>query len=263
MIKRGYVMDIIGVIHLLPLPGSPKGVQLFTLIERAVSDAKALESAGVQKAIVENFGDAPFYKNNVPPHVVSFMTRVIQSIKAECSLELGVNVLRNDALSALAIASATDCSFIRVNVLSGAAWTDQGYIEGQAIETLLYRNRLGYNIAIMADVKVKHATPVGSSDIVQLARELVHRAGADQIILTGPETGRPCSINELQQLGGAFPGDQRPPIYLGSGVTPDNVNQYRELCTGAIVGTFFHRNSQISLPLDEQRICGFLQHLAE
>ena len=163
----------------------------------------------------------------------------------------------------MAIAAATDCSFIRVNVLSGAAWTDQGYIEGQVIETLLYRDRLRCDITIMADVKVKHAIPAGSSDIIQLARELVYRAGADQIILTGHETGRPCSIDELQQLNNAFPSEQRPPIYLGSGVTPDNVNAYRELCTGAIVGTFFHRDSQISLPLDEQRICSFLQHLAK
>ena len=74
-------MDIIGVIHLLPLPASPKGNQLSTVIERAVADARALESAGIRKAIVENFGDAPFYKNNVPPHVVSFMTRIIQAIK--------------------------------------------------------------------------------------------------------------------------------------------------------------------------------------
>ena len=256
-------MDIIGVIHLLALPASPKGVELSTVIERAVADAKSLESAGVRKAIVENFGDAPFYKNNVPPHVVSFMTRIIQAIKAVCSLELGVNVLRNDALSALAVAAATDCSFIRVNVLSGAAWTDQGYIEGQAIETLLYRDRLGCDITIMADVKVKHAIPAGSSDIIQLARELIYRAGADQIILTGHETGLPASIDELQQLNDAFPSEQRPPIYLGSGVTPDNVNDYKELCTGAIVGTFFHRDSQISLPLDEQRICGFLQHLTK
>ena len=256
-------MDIIGVIHLLALPASPKGVALSIVIERAVADAKSLESAGVRKAIVENFGDAPFYKNNVPPHVVSFMTRIIQAIKAECSLELGVNVLRNDALSALAIAAATDCSFIRVNVLSGAAWTDQGYIEGQAIETLLYRDRLGRDITIMADVKGKHAIPAGSSDIIQLARELVYRAGADQIILTGHETGLPASSDELQQLNDAFPSDQRPPIYLGSGVTPDNVNEYKELCTGAIIGTFFHRDSQISLPLDEQRIGGFLQHLTK
>ena len=147
--------------------------------------------------------------------------------------------------------------------MSGAAWTDQGYIEGQAIETLLYRDRLRCNIRIMADVKVKHAIPAGSSDIIQLARELVYRAGADQIILTGHETGLPASIDELQQLNDAFLSEQKPPIYLGSGVTPDNVNQYKELCTGAIVGTFFHRDSQISMPLDEQRICGFLQHLAK
>ena len=117
-------MDIIGVVHLLPLPSTPFGGTIDDVIARAIQDAKALENGGIKKAIVENFGDAPFYKDSVPPHIIAYMTKVIHHIQENCSLDLGVNVLRNDSISALAIAAATGCSFIRVNVLSGAAWTD-------------------------------------------------------------------------------------------------------------------------------------------
>ena len=46
---------VIGVVHLLPLPGSPrwKG-QMSRVLKRAVADARALESGGVDGLIVEN-----------------------------------------------------------------------------------------------------------------------------------------------------------------------------------------------------------------
>ena len=49
---------------------------------------------------------------------------------------LGINVLRNDAESALAIAAVVSASCIRVNVHTGARVTDQGVIEGEAAATL-------------------------------------------------------------------------------------------------------------------------------
>ena len=254
-------MDIIGVLHLLPLPGSPRGTSLDNVLARALHDANILVQGGIRKAIVENFGDAPFYKDQVPPHVIAMMTYLIQNIQQECSLELGVNVLRNDAMSALAIAATTGCSFIRVNVLSGAAWTDQGYIEGKAIDVLLYRERLKKDISIMADIKVKHAIPAGTSDIVQLAKELIYRAGADQIIITGEETGKPCDIEDVQNVYRSFDEHEKPHIYLGSGVTPDNIMQYQQWCSGCIVGTYFHKNAKISEPLDLQRVQYFMERM--
>ncbi|HNH39334.1 MAG TPA: BtpA/SgcQ family protein, partial [Microthrixaceae bacterium] len=45
------------------------------------------------------------------------------------ALPVGINVLRNDARAALAIAAVTGASFIRVNVLSGVAATDYEFCE--------------------------------------------------------------------------------------------------------------------------------------
>ena len=44
-------------------------------------------------------------------------------------------MLRNDAISALAVAVATGCEFIRVNVHYGVMATDEGIVEGEAHET--------------------------------------------------------------------------------------------------------------------------------
>ncbi|HHP7245536.1 MAG TPA: BtpA/SgcQ family protein, partial [Elainellaceae cyanobacterium] len=89
---------IIGVIHLLPLPTSPRwGGDLNAVIARAEQEATALASGGVDGIIVENFFDAPFPKDTVDPAVVSAMSLVVQRLTSLVTLPIGLNVLRNDA----------------------------------------------------------------------------------------------------------------------------------------------------------------------
>ena len=152
---------IIGVVHLLPLPTSPRwGGSLKAVLDRAEQEATALASGGVHGIIVENFFDAPFPKDQVDPAVVSAMTIAVQRLQNLVTLPIGINVLRNDARSAIAIATCTDAQFIRVNVWSGAMVTDQGIIEGRAHELMRYRRELGSDVKIFADVLVKHAQPL-------------------------------------------------------------------------------------------------------
>ena len=131
------------MVHLKPLPGSPSFSGDIDAVERdAMADARNLISGGVDAILIENFGDVPFQKN-VDAVTISAMTRIVRSIKELSDLPLGVNVLRNDAKAALAIATATGAQFIRINVHIGAMITDQGLIEGKAAETLRYREMLG------------------------------------------------------------------------------------------------------------------------
>jgi membrane complex biogenesis BtpA family protein len=127
-----------------------------------------------------------------------------------------VNVLRSDGVAALSIAFASDASFIRVNVFSGVALTDQGLIEGCAREVLALRRALGAKVAILADVHVKHAFHFG--DIADAARDAA-RNGADALIVTGKATGLPPDPADLRAVKGA----SHLPVLVGSGITPENV----------------------------------------
>jgi len=246
--------QIIGVIHLLPLPGSPCESHSFEhVIERALFDAQALQKGGVELVIIENFGDAPFVRGCVDPHVVSMMTVIGMKIR-EMGLEVGVNVLRNDAQAAIAIASAIGASLIRVNVHTGAAWTDQGLIQGDAYQTLLYKKQLGVaaeTIRIAADIMVKHATPAGTRNMLDAAKDTVYRGRADSIIVTGAATGAIIDIQELIDLRTALPDAS---ILIGSGVNADNIVEIMKHADGAIVGTYFHTASDLSKPLDVNRV---------
>src|SRR3970282_839750 len=112
---------LIGMVHLLPLPGSPRwGGSMAEVADRALADARALEAGGLHAPLVENHGDAPFTAGRVDAATAAAMTAVISEIRRNVRLPLGVNVLKNDSQSALAIAAATSACFIRVNSPVGA-----------------------------------------------------------------------------------------------------------------------------------------------
>ncbi|HEV2719525.1 MAG TPA: BtpA/SgcQ family protein, partial [Thermoanaerobaculia bacterium] len=173
---------LFGMVHLRPLPGAPlfEG-SLEAVIEAAVADARAIAAGGADGFLVENFGDKPFFKNRVEAETVAAMTRAIAELARAVTLPFGVNVLRNDAHAALAIAAATGAAFIRVNVHAGVYVADQGLVEGEAAETMRRRAALCPDVLVVADHLVKHATPLVPIDEVQSARDLRLRALADAI----------------------------------------------------------------------------------
>lgn len=248
---------LIGVIHLAPLPGSPRhSLPPDEIIALAIADAKTLKEAGFDAAIIENYGDAPFTPNHVGPASVATMAIVAHAVRAATGLKLGMNALRNDALTALGIAAATGATFIRVNVHTGVYATDQGMIEGRANETLRYRRQLGSRIAILADVGVKHARPLGESDIVRAARDTAYRGLADALIVTGPATGEPADLDRIRTMAAAVP-DRR--VFVGSGVTADTVGQILRIASGVIVGTAIKRDGRTENPVDSARARAFVQ----
>ena len=232
---------VFGMVHLQALPGAPLfGGSLDAVIDAALSDARAIDEGGADGLVIENFGDRPFFSSRVPPETVAAMTRVVGEIARVVRKPFGVNVLRNDPHAALAIAAATGASFIRVNVHTGAMLTDQGIIEGAAAETLRLRNALGADVAIFADLLVKHATPLAAADPAQTAKDLRLRGLADAVIVTGAETGAAADPARLVIVREAIDA----PLIIGSGVTAENVSAYGD-ADGVIVGTSLKRDGRV------------------
>jgi membrane complex biogenesis BtpA family protein len=243
---------LIGVIHLPPLPGSPgyRGAAVDAFIERARQDADAILKAGWHGYVLENFGDAPFYKDRVPPHVVSFLTRIAAELPGAETIR-GINVLRNDPQSALAVAAAAGFDFVRVNVHVGAMVTDQGIIEGRAAETIRERELWAPSVAIAADVAVKHAYPLGDGyDLNEAAKETVYRGMADALIVTGKGTGVPIERSDLTTVRRAVPDR---PLLVGSGVTPESLADILQEADGVIVGTAIKKGGNVLEPVDPDR----------
>ncbi|MDX2097222.1 MAG: BtpA/SgcQ family protein [Leptolyngbyaceae cyanobacterium bins.59] len=248
---------ILGVVHLLPLPTSPRwGGSLQAVVDRAEQEATALAAGGVDGIIVENFFDAPFSKDQVDAAVISAMTLVVQRLMSMVTIPVGINVLRNDAHSALAIATCVQAQFIRVNVLTGVMATDQGMIEGCAYELLRYRRELGSDVKILADVLVKHARPLGSPNLTVAVQDTIERGLADAVILSGWATGSPPTLEDLELASAAAQGT---PVFIGSGATWENIHQLIQAADGVIVSSSLKRHGRIHQPIDPIRVSRFVE----
>lgn len=244
-------MRIIGVVHLPALLGAPRARLAVERIEEyALREVRALR--GVDGVFIENFGDAPYVPGRVGPEVVSAMTRIVAAAARAARVPVGVNVLRNDGISAMAIAHVAGAAFIRVNVLTGVYAAGEGLLTGIAHELLRYRRQIGAErIQIWADVDVKHAAPVGRFDLAQAARDAAYRGGADALIVTGAATGHAPDASSLETVRRAVPDR---PVYVGSGLTDANARELLRRADGAIVGTWLKRGGRTANRVDPARV---------
>lgn len=254
-----------GVVHLAPTPSAARAAAAFeSLLERALADGRALARGGCDALMVENFGDAPFHRGTqddpTTPDVAAALAVVARELRLATGLPIGVNCLRNDAIAALGAASVAGARFVRVNVLSGCMVTDQGLVAGEAARVRDYQALLGADVAILADLLVKHAAPLAPIDLADAARDLAERSGASGLIVTGARTGAavdPARLRAVRIAVGSFP------IWIGSGLSIDNAALLWPLCDGAIVGTSLKRNGRIGESVDEARVAALRAVLRE
>lgn len=248
---------LLGVVHLQPLPGAPlwRG-DLEALIAAALRDARSYERGGAHALVIENFGDIPFTKGCVAPETIAAMAAAGRAIRQAVRLPIGFNVLRNDARAALALCAVCGGAFIRVNVHSGAMLTDQGLIEGNAYETLRYRQRVCPGAQIFADVHVKHAVPLGNWTIEDAARDTVERGLVDALIVSGAGTGLATDLADVERVRRAAPDTK---ILLGSGVSLANVGDFLPLADGFIVGSSLKAGGKVSNPVDARRVAALVR----
>lgn len=245
---------LIGMIHLSPLPGSPRynDSGIGGAMDAALRDAKALQKGGIDGLLIENYGDLPFKPTPADPETVASMTAIGQEIMKQVGLPLGVNVLRNGALAALAIAHVIRARFIRVNVFAESLLTDQGIIEACAHDLMRFRRQLGASdVAVFADVRSKHAAPLGSRPVEESACDAAYRGLANALIVTGLRTGREPSRDQLHRVRVSVPDR---PVLIGSGLTKQNASKLLREADGAIVGTYLKENGIVEKPVDESRV---------
>jgi membrane complex biogenesis BtpA family protein len=241
------------MVHLHPLPGAARFAgNVNEVLRAAVRDAETLVAGGVDAVMIENFGDVPFYPGRVPAHVVAHMTAIAGEIRRRVKVPIGINVLRNDGCSALAVADAVGANFIRVNVLCGGRVTDQRIIQGIAHDLLRERAMLkAEHIKIFADVDVKHSAPLAPRPLEEEIADTIERGLADAIIVSGSGTGKRTDVEKVKQAKAAA---AKTPVYVGSGVTLETIADYLRYADGFIVGTATKKSGRVDQPADIKRV---------
>ncbi len=233
---------VVCVIHLPPLPGSPLCKnEVWEISEFALKSAKAVEEGGADGIIIENYGDKPFLKE-VGVETVASMAAIARDVVREVNVSVGINVLRNDCFSSIAIAKAVKADFIRVNQLYYSSLSPEGWLESRAAELMRYKAFLKCDSAVFADVSVKHAKHFVNAEEYA---ENFERSLADAAIVTGSATGKAVNLRELRFFKNAL----SKPVYAGSGITPEIAEKIKEkrLADGIIVGTYVKEMGEISV----------------
>ena len=252
---------LVGMVHLLPLPGAPRFAgSIDEVVATALDDARALVDAGFPALIVENFGDAPFFASTVPPETVAAMT-VAASAVGSVGVPFGVNVLRNDAFAALGIAAVTGAAMIRVNILTGTMFTDQGPIVGPAAELARRRAALAPDVEIWADVMVKHATPPHGLQPGHAAEDTVARGLADAVIVSGAATGSEPDLETARAIKTGSPAGTR--VVIGSGATARNLDSLLGVADTVIVGSAIKVDGDADKRPDPLRAKAFIEKARE
>jgi membrane complex biogenesis BtpA family protein len=256
------IKPVIGMLHLLPLPGSPRyGGDAASIRDGALRDADALIEGGVHGLMLENFGDVPFYPDRVPASVVAFLSVIAAEVRRKFPVPLGINLLRNDGRSAMAVAAAVGADFIRVNVLTGARVADQGLLQGIAHDLLRDRVMLdAARVRIFADVDVKHSAPLAVRPLVDDVEDTLARGMADALVVSGAGTGKPTDVAKVRAVKAAA---GVAPVFVGSGVTVQTVESLLSAADGLIVGTAFKPGGNASMPVDRQLVADLMHAVAK
>lgn len=249
----------IGVVHSPALPGSPAyaGASAEEICDRAMADAVAYAKGGMHGLILENHGDIPFSKpEDIGQETSAMMAVIADRMRREVGLPIGINILANAAITALAVAKAAQAGFIRVNEWANAYVANEGLIEGAAAKATRYRSWLhAHDVAVFADVHAKHGAHaiVADRSIAELTRD-VEFFNADAVIVTGQRTGDAATMRELQEVSRAT----SLPLLVGSGVTMENVAAIMTVADGVIIGSSLKRGGGWWCPVEEERVEAFM-----
>lgn len=249
------------MIHVDALPGTPQ--HRFSpqqIIDRAASEAEIYRHAGVDALAIENMHDVPYLNRHAGPEITAMMTAIGREVKKVSGLPCGIQILAGANKAALAVALAAGLDFVRAEGFVFSHIADEGLMNSDAGELLRYRRHIGAeHIAILTDIKKKHSAHTLTADV-----SLAETAKAaqfflsDGVIITGIATGERADFQEIQAVKAAV----NIPVWTGSGVTLDNLDDYASICDGLIVGSYFKRGGYWTGEVDPEKVKRLVDRLS-
>lgn len=242
--------EVIGMIHLKALPTAPQNsLEMEAIYEAALADLNTLTKGGIKYAIVENLFDTP-YTHKPSLDTVIAMAVLFARLKEKSKITLGLNIQATDGVEEMVLAAYAGADFIRAESFVEERITIGGRMHQMAPYLMREKKRLNATVRVLADINVKHSYPVIEQDLGGLIHEATE-AGAYGIILTGLATGSAPTVDDAKEFK-QICGDT--PLYIGSGVSEENVADLLRYADGAIIGSSIKKNGQIDLPVDLSKV---------
>ena len=187
------------------------------------------------------------------------MTAIGLEVKSEFELPVGVQILAGANIEAMAVAHAAGLDFIRAEGYAYAHVADEGIIEASAAKLLRYRKMIGAErVQVWADVKKKHSAHAITADVsLGQTAETIEFMSANCVIVTGSVTGEAPQVADVKEAKTHC----HLPIFLGSGISESNIEQFYNEADGFIIGTYFKVDGLWSNTVDPARVTRFINKL--
>ena len=226
---------LVAVLHVAASPGVPGSRGVAAAVDRAVAEARLLVELGVDGLLVENAHDAPApAEDETGPEVVAYLTRVAVAVRQNAArLPVGVRVL-NSERSALAVAHAAGCAFVRVD-----GWARDPAAAGRFHR---YRQSLGGPaVPVLADLR-----PDSADDVLALV-EATEAARPDALLVLGPAVGRRPVEDAVRAASHA----SSLPLFCGGGLTAGTLPEVLADADGFLVGSGLKEDHRWQAPVCE------------
>lgn len=243
----GTPKPVIAMLHARALPGRPRhdpAPGLKPILDALARDLDALQAAGVDGLLFCNEADLP-YRLETGPETAAAMAALVGELNQEIHVPFGIDIVW-DPVASLAVARAAGACFVR-EVFTGVYESDLGLMN-PAFDA----NK--EDVAVFANITPEFASPLGHRATKERARSAVF-LGVDAILITGPITGLPTSIEELQTVKAAVPGT---PVLASTGVTVGTIKRTLNTADGVIVGTHLKHDGITWNPVDPARAAAFM-----
>lgn len=247
---------VIGMVHLLPLIGTPYYNSKNTpsmIEEAAVREAEKLKKAGFDGFLFANEGDRP-YLEGVGPEIVSLYSRIVTTISKEFDLPYGLGVLM-DPFATLAMGKTLDASFVRM-YLTGVFAGTFGLQTMSPGKVMHYRKSINaMDLPIFCNVTPHAGVSLDTRDLNEIVDSIIWMLEPEVILVPGPRAGLPPKISTVGMLKEKYPNQE---IIISSGISIDNVKDILSVSDGVIIGTSLKKDNILWNEIDEDKAKRFI-----
>ena len=239
---------LIGMVHCLPLPGTFRSeTEIHQVIERAVSDARALEQAGFDALIVENEDlCTAFQLTRIQETAFSI---VVMAVRDAVRIPVGISCGSLNYEFAFSLSRVAGLQFIRQAIFVDTVMNYNGIFTPCSQKVVLARKTVGAEqVDIFADIQVKQYYMVNPNIPITTSAGWAARQGADAIIVTGAGSGMQTSMEDLKRVRACV----TVPVVVGSGICEANIREQLTTADLLIVGSTLRKDGKFTNPIDPE-----------
>lgn len=229
---------VIGLVHLLPMPGTPlyEEGNLDKMTRKALADCRTLKENGADGCLVQTVDVFYPATDDTDYARVATLTAVTARVRDAVGPDflVGAQIMWNCITPSLAVCKSAGADFTRCSALVGKTESLYGTVVGQPLKVAEYRQKIqAKDIGMLSEISGYHHTGEYSAENIRNLAGTSMRLGANAVEVYSKDfQHNERLVKDVKSAGNI-------PVILGGGTTVENCADRLRYADGALVGTAF------------------------